>query len=150
MSELFIGFIFIVGMMVALSLIQFHQARKLKAMKARCTVSVPAECTYVDVRRQNRHWSCNARYSFEYMGQRCRGSNNVWGTKRFGTIKPGEKTELLINPDCLPDDVFDPIAEDALHHASVGAVLCLVGIIPLVMPIIFIYAAPYIMPLLSH
>ena len=81
--------------------------------------------------------SIGAFYTYEYNGRRYTGCNN-WdmGRRARGVVKPGEMTEIYINPDCLPDDLYDSIA-DMSQKAALNTVYLLLiltvffGVLPL-------------------
>ena len=116
-----------------------YQRKKILDLKKRCQVKVLAECVGL---KNKYHYGARgsfvtAFYTYEYNGRRYTGCNN-WdmGRRARGVVKPGEMTEIYINPDCLPDDLYDSIA-DMSQKAALNTVYLLLiltvffGVLPL-------------------
>ena len=112
--------------------------KKIKDLQNRCLVKVSALCVGTSERNAlggRSNIVSKAFYEYEYMGRTYRGCNgleaHVSGFQP--SVKYGDRTEIYINPDCLPDDIYDPNAEYVKNHClNLGTLLlamCAVGIV---------------------
>ena len=113
--------VYLVIAFAAVSVWEFYKCLKYSELKKRCTVRVQAVCAGTAVKRYRRSTMITAAYEYEYMGKTYRGCNNAQADSSELYIAGGDKAEIYINPECLPDDIYDNITEwDKNHSLSSG------------------------------
>ncbi len=118
-----------------------YQRKKILDLKKRCHVKVTAECVGLKKKHHYGVRGCfvTAFYAYEYNGKQYTGCNN-WdtGSNSRGIITPGDKTEIYINPDCLPDEIYDPIADISARSAlNTAIMLLIITVVIVLLPLLF-------------
>lgn len=118
------------------SAFSYMRMKRLREMKQRCAVKVPAVCIGTDVQYHfgRRGKYLTATYEYDYMGVRYRGCNNIetdFVILGMSIVNSGDRVDILIDPDGLPGEIFDPIAERKMKGYAFSTAASL--IIPLMM-----------------